>query len=131
MIELCVGAVVVDDGRILLVRRGRGRSAGTWSVPGGHVELGETMAEAVLRELHEETGLVGVCEDLIGWVEHIDDEGHVVIFDFGVTVLDTTDPVAGDDAAEAAWVPGVDVEALPLAHGLLEFLYAHGVLGPG
>jgi 8-oxo-dGTP diphosphatase len=131
MIELCVGAVVVDDGRLLLVRRGRGRSAGTWSIPGGHVEVGETMAEAVLRELHEETGLVGVCDDLIGWVEHINDDGHLVIFDFGVTVLDSAEPVAGDDATEAAWVPGVEAEALPLAEGLLEFLYANGILGPG
>ncbi|MGI8750976.1 MAG: NUDIX hydrolase [Acidimicrobiales bacterium] len=131
MIELCVGAVVVDDGRILLVRRGRGRSLGTWSVPGGHVEVGETMAEAVLRELREETGLVGVCDDLIGWAEHIDDDGHLVIFDFGVTVVDTAEPVAGDDAAEVAWVPGVEAEALPLAGGLLEFLYANGILaGP-
>lgn len=128
-IELCVGAVVLDDGQILLVRRGRGRSAGTWSIPGGHVEVGETMAEAVVRELQEETGLVGVCDELIGWVEHIDDDGHVVIFDFGVTILDSAVPVAGDDAAEAAWVPCIDADALPLAGGLLEFLYANGILG--
>lgn len=129
MIELCVGAVVVDDGRILLVRRGRGRSAGTWSIPGGHVELGETLAEAVLRELYEETGLAGICDDLIGWVEQIDDHGHLVIFDFNVTVLDSSDPVAGDDAAEVAWVPSIDAEALPLAEDLLEFLTANGIIG--
>ncbi len=130
MIELCVGAVVVDDGAILLVRRGRGRSVGAWSIPGGHVEPGETMAEAVLRELYEETGLVGVCEDLIGWVEHIDDLGHLVIFDFGVTLVGGVDPVAGDDAAEVAWVPSADVDTLPLADGLLDFLHANGILGP-
>lgn len=130
MIELCVGAVVVDDGRILLVRRARGRAVGTWSIPGGHVELGETMAEAVIRELREETGLVGICDDLIGWAEQISDDGHVVIFDFAVTIVDSPEPVAGDDAAEAIWVPGVEAEALPLADGLLEFLYANGILGP-
>lgn len=130
MIELCVGAVAVEDGRILLVRRGRGRAVGTWSIPGGHVEPGETMAEAVVRELQEETGLVGVCDELIGWVERIDDDGHLVIFDFGVTVLESPDPVPGGDAAEAAWVPTVDAEALTLAPGLLEFLAANGILGP-
>ena len=45
--ELCVGAVVVDDDRLLLVRRGHGPAAGTWSIPGGRVERGETMAEAL------------------------------------------------------------------------------------
>src|SRR5439155_7155893 len=104
--EVCVGAVAVDDDRLLLVRRGHGPAAGEWSVPGGRVEPGETLIEAVVRELWEETGLEGVCDRFVGWVERIDDENHFVILDFAVTVLDPAAvPVAGDDAAEAAWVP--------------------------
>src|SRR5437764_5618481 len=99
--EVCVGAVAVSGDRLLLIRRGHGPGAGEWSVPGGRVEMGETLAEAVVRELAEETGIEGVCDELIGWVERIGDDYHYVILDFGVTVLDATDPVAGDDAAEA------------------------------
>src|SRR3546814_4882004 len=99
-----VGAVVLDDERLRLVRRGRGPAQGTWSVPGGRVELGETLAEAVTRELREETGLEGLCGPLLGWAERIDAEGHYVILDFEVTVVDLVEPVAGDDAAEARWV---------------------------
>lgn len=126
--EVCVGAVCVDAGRLLLVRRGRGPAQGEWSVPGGRVEEGETLAEAVVRELAEETGLEGVCDRFLGWVERIGSAHHHVILDFAVTVLEATAPCAGDDAAEAAWVPLEDVAGLMLAEGLAEFLHEHGVL---
>ncbi len=125
--EICVGAVAVSDERLLLIRRGRGPAQGTWSVPGGRVESGETLAEAVVRELAEETGLAGVCESLLGWAEVISDDHHYVILDFTVTILDD-DPVAGDDAAEAVWVPLYEVAELTLADGLAEFLHDHGIL---
>jgi 8-oxo-dGTP diphosphatase len=126
--ELCVGAVALLDGRLLLIRRGHGPAAGEWSVPGGRVESGELIAEAVVREVREETGLECVCGELLGWVERLDDDHHFVILDFDVTVLDDRDPVAGDDAAEAAWVDVDEVGDLRLVDGLAEFLYDHGYL---
>ena len=98
-------------------------------MPGGRVEGGETLAEAVVRELAEETGLEGVCGELVGWVERIDDDHHFVILDFAVTLLDDREPVAGDDAAEVAWVPLGDVAEQALVDGLAEFLHLHGVIG--
>ena len=126
--ELCVGAIAVDNDRLLLIRRGHGPGAGEWSVPGGRVERGETLAEAVVRELLEETGLEGVCDDLVGWVERVGDEHHFVILDFRVTILDARDPVAGADAAEAAWVDLNEVADLRLVEGLAEFLHDNGIL---
>lgn len=126
--EVCVGAIAVDNDCLLLVRRGRGPAAGEWSVPGGRVESGETLAEAVVRELLEETGVEGVCGELVGWVERIGADSHHVILDFRVDVLADQEPVAGDDAAEAAWVPLPDVAELRLVEGLAEFLHEHGVL---
>ena len=101
-------------------------------MPGGRVEHGETLAEAVTRELREETGLEAVCGELLGWVEVIDDDDaeatHFVILDFEVTVLDEGEPQAGDDAAEARWVPLDEVIDLNLVDGLAEFLHEHGIL---
>lgn len=136
--EVAVGAVAVVDGRLLLVRRGRGPAAGEWSVPGGRVEPGETLHEAVVRETGEETGLEVVVSRFLGWVERIHDaaagagaEGghHFVILDFAVDVLDPDrDPVAGDDAAEVAWVALEDLSEVRLVGGLLDFLEDTGVL---
>ena len=126
--EVCVGAVAVVDEKLLLVRRGHGPAAGQWSVPGGRVEAGETLAEAVVRELAEETGIEGVCGELLGWVERMGEEYHYVILDFTVTVLDAAEATAGEDAAEARWVPLADVAEHNLVDGLAEFLHDHGIL---
>ncbi len=127
--ELCVGAVAVHEGRLLLIRRGHHPAAGAWSVPGGRVEAGETLAEAVVRELGEETGVEGVCEGLVGWVERMGAGYHYVILDFAVTVPAAGRLTAGDDAAEARWVPLEEVARMPLVEGLASFLEDHGVLG--
>jgi 8-oxo-dGTP diphosphatase len=126
--EVAVGAVCVHADALLLVRRGRGPAAGEWSVPGGRVERGETLHEAVVRETFEETGLEVVVDRFLGWVERLDDTHHYVILDFSVTPLDPTRaPVAGDDAAEAAWVPVAELSELRLVDGLPEFLHDVGV----
>lgn len=127
--EVCVGAIAIDQDRILLVRRGRGAAQGMWAVPGGRVETGESMISAVAREVFEETGIEVAVERFIGWVERISDDYHFVIHDFLVTVLDDLpSPVPGDDAAEALWVPLEEVTDYALVEGLADFLAEHGFL---
>jgi 8-oxo-dGTP diphosphatase len=93
------------------------------------VEAGETLAEAVVRELAEETGLEGVCNRFVGWAERIGPEHHFVILDFTVSLLDpAAEPVAGDDAREVAWVEADALGDLRLVGGLQDFLEEHGVL---
>lgn len=121
----------MDAGRLLMVRRGRAPAAGMWSIPGGRVEQGETLAEAVVREVAEETGVEAVCEGLAGWVEHTGPHHHFVILDFWVRALAGAEPRPGGDAAEAAWVPLGEVRELALVDGLDKFLTERGVLeGP-
>jgi ADP-ribose pyrophosphatase YjhB (NUDIX family) len=125
--EICVGAVAVRDDELLLIRRGTPPGAGYWSLPGGRVEVGESLAAALVRELEEETGLAALVGPLLGWVERIGAGHHFVILDFEVTVLDG-EARAGDDAAEVAWVPLEEVTGLPLVDGLAEFLADHDII---
>ncbi|HEX3751359.1 MAG TPA: NUDIX domain-containing protein [Streptosporangiaceae bacterium] len=127
----CVGAIVRDDaGRLLLVQRGHDPEAGRWSLPGGRVEPGETDAEALAREMHEETGLIVTAGPLVGAVERPGRAGTVLdIRDYEATVTGGQ-LAAGDDAAAARWVAAADVTALPLTTGLAEALRAWGVLDP-
>ena len=132
----CVGGIVVHDGpdgrRLLLVLRGREPSRGTWSVPGGRVEPGETDEAATAREVLEETGLRVRVGRLVGTVERDAPAGGVyVIRDRLCHPEDGADAAAvrgGDDADDAAWFTPEQVRALDCAPGLVEALTGWGVL---
>lgn len=121
------GAVVQDDdGRLLVVRRGRAPARGRWSLPGGRVESGERAADAAAREVREETGLQVEVTSFLGFVEHIHDGHHIVILDFLAAVVGGQ-LAAGDDADEAEWVTRRELEERQTTEGLVDFLDAHGV----
>jgi len=127
-----VGAVAVRDGSILLIRRGQPPSEGRWSLPGGRVEWGEPLAEAVAREVLEETGVEVWVGALAGVVERRYLPGfHYVILDYHVTAATGGAPRPGGDVTDARWVPLAELGALPLADRLLEALTDFGVLPGG
>ncbi|MET8336681.1 NUDIX domain-containing protein [Streptosporangium canum] len=127
----CVGAIIHDgSGRMLLIRRGRPPGAGLWSVPGGRVEPGEQDAEAVVREVLEETGLTVTAGRLAGTADHSGPGGLVYeIRDYLAEVSGGT-LAAGDDAVDARWFTHEELVRLPLAPGLLEALVEWAVIGP-
>jgi ADP-ribose pyrophosphatase YjhB (NUDIX family) len=142
--ELCVGAIVVVSERLLLVQRARPPGEGQWSIPGGRVESGETMAAAVEREVLEETGLSVVTGELVGWAERLGRGYHFVIFDFRAEpayqgeLPDAVEMRAGlpevtpgDDARAVAWVAGDELESLELVDGLAGFFTDNGVVVGG
>ena len=116
-----VGAVIVDDHRVLLIRRGQPPLLGEWSLPGGVLECGETLREAVVREAREETGLVVETAEMLGVYERVirDDEGrvryHYVLIDFLCRPLGG-DLKAGSDAADVRWFTRDELPALNLAY---------------
>jgi 8-oxo-dGTP diphosphatase len=126
----CVGAVIKDgQGRLLLIKRGHEPGAGLWSLPGGRIEAGETDAEALVREMLEETGLTVEPGRLIGSVRRPGRDGDVIdIRDYAATVIAGT-LRAGDDAADARWVSVADLGSLAVTEGLIEALTAWRVLG--
>jgi 8-oxo-dGTP diphosphatase len=123
--EVAVGGIAFDErGRVLLVQRGRPPAAGLWTVPGGRVEPGETLAAACRREVHEETGLEVTVGALVEVVERFvrDQAGalrhHFVIHDYLVEVTGGSLAPASD-ARDARWCEPADLERLPLTEGLL------------
>ena len=119
------------EGRLLMIKRGHEPGAGLWSIPGGRIEPGESDAEAVVREMIEETGLTVEVGRLIGRVQRPGLNGAVIdIRDYAATVTGGT-LRAGDDAADARWVAPGELESLDITEGLIDALTDWGVLGRG
>jgi 8-oxo-dGTP diphosphatase len=125
-----VGAIVVDDGALLMVQRGREPAAGLWSIPGGRVEAGESLAQALEREVAEETGLEVVAGPLAG-IHEVLGPRHYVVLDFHAALRRRAMPAAGADAADARWVPLESIPDLECTPRLIDTLTSWGVLaGP-
>ena len=122
-----VGAVVLDAGRVLLVRRGKPPLAGKWSLPGGMLELGETTTEAARREVAEECGLQIRVGELAGILDRVvrDAAGrvryHWVLVDY-VAFVESGTVCAASDADEAQWVEVNAVERLDTTDGLMDMI---------
>lgn len=128
LLPVCaVGAVVWQDDRVLLVRRGHAPRQGSWSLPGGRQRWGETVDEAVIREIGEETGIairildIAAVVDLIhrdatGIIEH-----HFTVVDF-VAEWVGGEAIAGDDAAEVAWATRNELERYDLTPKMHEVI---------
>lgn len=115
---VAVGAIILDAGRVLLVRRGQEPLKGEWSLPGGAVEAGETLQAALVREVREETSLdiiVGPVVEVLDSIRRDADgraEYHYVIIDYACRVRNGTSTAAahGSDASDVLWVPVGELE---------------------
>jgi ADP-ribose pyrophosphatase len=125
--RVAVGAVVFKDGCVLLVRRGQPPAENFWAIPGGSVEIGETLQEAAERELLEETGIrIRAAEPIYSFdVIERDKVGsirfHYVIVDLSAEYL-SGEPAAGDDAREARWVSASEINCLGVSAETLKLL---------
>jgi len=129
-----IGAITIHEGRVLLVKRGAEPSRGLWAIPGGTLELGETMQECAAREILEETGItikVGACIYVFDFMER-DAEGkikfHFVIVDFAGEYV-SGEPKGADDADEARFVTPEELKELPVAKNTLKALKEIGFIG--
>ena len=131
--RVAVGAVVIHQNKVLLVQRGKAPAKGEWAIPGGSVELGETLQQAVEREIFEETGVRIQAGELVYTFEsiHQDPNGriifHYVILDYSARYLSGT-PVPNDDVLAAQWVAPLDVNGLNINATTLALLKKIGFL---
>ncbi|HEV2489318.1 MAG TPA: NUDIX hydrolase [Candidatus Acidoferrales bacterium] len=122
-----VGGVVIADDRALLIRRGHAPLEGQWSIPGGTLEVGETIAEGIARELAEETGIQVRVLDLIEVFERIfrDKDGrvqyHFVIVDYLCEMMGGT-ARAGGDVVDVAWAREAELAQFGLTEAAMRVL---------
>ena len=122
-----IGAIIIEDSRVLLIKRGHPPLMGEWSIPGGMLELAETVRQAAIREAREETGLTVDAEELLGVFDRVirDDQGrvqyHYVLIDFLCRRTGGEVRAAGD-ADDARWFTLQEATELPLANDTAEVI---------
>ena len=118
--RVAVGAIVFKDKQVLLVRRGKPPARDLWAIPGGSVEIGETLRRAAEREIFEETGITIQALEPVFTFDYIerDEFGcarfHYVIVDLTADYV-RGEPRAGDDAADARWVSSQEMATLKIS----------------
>jgi len=126
-----VGVMMVRDNHLLLIKRKYNPDAGYWSIPGGHLDLGERVEHAAVREAQEETGFKTKITKLAGIINKImyDDEGkieyHYVLINYFVEQIEgdpNQPPNAADDALDAKFVPFDEIKNYQLTESLVELL---------
>jgi ADP-ribose pyrophosphatase len=125
---VAVGAIVFNNERVLLVRRGRPPAENLWAIPGGKVRLGETLQQAVEREILEETGLRIRAREPVYTFDHLEqDEDGKILFHYVIVDL-LADYIggeiqAGDDALEASWITSGEIKRLEVSPKTVELLH--------
>lgn len=112
--KIAAGCLVVRDTRVLLVRRGIEPGYGKWVFPGGHVDRGETIEEAAIRETREECGALAAIDDLIGLYSYPGRPVIVAVF-LARLLPESPEPFAADETLEVGWFDADGVERLDLA----------------
>jgi ADP-ribose pyrophosphatase len=125
--QVAVGAVVFREGKVLLVQRVKDPQKETWAIPGGSVNLGETLQEAAEREIKEETGLIIRAKKPVHTFDLIErDETGAIRFHYVIVDLDA-DYISGrlrpaDDALDAGWFSPEELDAIPVTQGTRSLL---------